>query len=80
VRQRISLWEHFRRGNAATILIVALQFACIGVLPPHDHPHIYLAIEDATIVCPYCSTLFRFDPRLDVKATEPPGLYFEEPG
>jgi len=59
---------------------LALLFACIGVLPPHDHPHIYLAIEDATIVCPYCSTLFRFDPRLDVNATEPPGLYFEEPG
>ena len=29
------------------------------------HPHIYLKMGDASeIVCPYCSTLFRFDPSL----------------
>jgi uncharacterized Zn-finger protein len=39
------------------------QFKCIGVSPPHDHPHIYLdmGVSDA-IVCPYCSTRFLFDP------------------
>jgi uncharacterized Zn-finger protein len=35
------------------------QFNCIGALPPHDHPHVYLAMETA-VLCPYCSTLFRF--------------------
>src|SRR5258705_13045311 len=41
------------------------EFKCIGDKPPQDHPHIYLKIGDASeIVCPYCSTLFRFDPSL----------------
>ena len=41
------------------------EFKCIGDKPPQDHPHIYLYMGDASeIVCPYCSTLFRFDPSL----------------
>jgi uncharacterized Zn-finger protein len=41
------------------------EFKCIGDKPPQDHPHIYLKMGDACeIVCPYCSTLFRFDPSL----------------
>ena len=41
------------------------EFKCIGDKPPQDHPHIYLKLGDASeIVCPYCSTLFRFDPSL----------------
>jgi uncharacterized Zn-finger protein len=76
----MSLPKFHNQPASPEVCIGVTQFACIGVLPPHDHPHIYLEIEDSTIVCPYCSTLFRFDPRLDVNATEPPGLYFEEPG
>jgi uncharacterized Zn-finger protein len=75
----MSLPKFHNEPAAPEVCIGVTQFACIDVLPPHDHPHIYLAIENPTIVCPYCSTLFRFDPRLDVKATEPSGLYFEEP-
>jgi uncharacterized Zn-finger protein len=41
------------------------EFKCIGDKPPQDHPHIYLNMGDASeILCPYCSTLFCFDPRL----------------
>ena len=41
------------------------EFKCIGDKPPQDHRHIYLKMGDASeIVCPYCSTLFRFDPSL----------------
>jgi uncharacterized Zn-finger protein len=41
------------------------EFKCIGDKPPQDHPHILLKMGDASeIVCPYCSTLFRFDPSL----------------
>jgi len=40
------------------------EFNCIGVSPPHDHPHIYLEGNDDRILCPYCATLFRIDPRL----------------
>ena len=39
------------------------NFLAMRDKPPQDHPHIYLKMGDASeIVCPYCSTLFRFDP------------------
>jgi uncharacterized Zn-finger protein len=48
------------------------EFECIGDKPPQDHPHIYLNIGDASeIVCPYCSTLFRFDPTLGAREADP---------
>ena len=48
------------------------EFKCIGDKPPQDHPHIYLNMGDASeIVCPYCSTLFRFDPRLGADQADP---------
>jgi uncharacterized Zn-finger protein len=48
------------------------EFKCIGDKPPQDHPHIYLKIGDASeIVCPYCSTLFRFDPSLGTHEADP---------
>ena len=41
------------------------EFKCIGDKPPQDHPHIYFNMGDASeIGCPYCSTVFRFDPSL----------------
>jgi uncharacterized Zn-finger protein len=48
------------------------EFKCIGDIPPQDHPHIYLKMGDASeIVCPYCSTLFRFDPSLGAHEADP---------
>ena len=48
------------------------EFKCIGAKPPQDHPHIYLNMGDASeIVCPYCSTLFRFDPSLGAHSADP---------
>jgi uncharacterized Zn-finger protein len=48
------------------------EFKCIGDIPPQDHPHIYLKMDDASeIVCPYCSTLFRFDPSLGAHEADP---------
>ena len=48
------------------------EFKCIGAKPPQDHPHIYLKMGDASeIVCPYCSTLFRFDPSLGAHEADP---------
>jgi hypothetical protein len=41
-------------------------------MPPQDHPHIYLNMGDASgIVCPYCSTLFHFDPSLGAHEADP---------
>jgi uncharacterized Zn-finger protein len=48
------------------------EFKCIGAMPPQDHPHIYLNMGDASdIVCPYCSTLFHFNPSLGAHEVDP---------
>ena len=47
------------------IRIGAKEFECTGVSAPHDHPHVYLDIGDRDVIlCPYCATLYRFDPTL----------------
>lgn len=49
-------------AGLATIRVGAKEFMCIGAKPPFDHPHVYLDMgADTEIVCPYCSTLFRYD-------------------
>ena len=59
------------------IRIGVKAFKCIGVSPPHDHPHIYLNMgEQGTILCPYCATLFRFDSRLGPLEADPPDSLF----
>ena len=48
------------------------EFKCIGDKPPQDHPHVYLNMGDASeIICPYCSTLFFFDPSLSAHEADP---------
>jgi uncharacterized Zn-finger protein len=74
----MALPKYHNQSAAPEIRIGVTEFSCIGVLPPHDHPHVYLTIEDTIVVCPYCGTRFRFDPRLDIKVTEPPCHYFED--
>lgn len=47
------------------IRVSAKEFMCIGAKPPFDHPHVYLDMgSDDEIVCPYCSTLYRYDSTL----------------
>lgn len=59
------------------IRIGVKEFKCIGESPPQDHPHIYINMGDAdAILCPYCGTGFRFDPRLTPLDTEPPDSLF----
>ena len=54
--------------GAPMVRIGCHEFECLGDKPPQDHPHIYLNMGDASeIVCPYCSTLFRFDPTLGAR-------------
>ena len=70
----------FRNDRAVPeIRIGVKEFNCIGVSPPHDHPHIYLNMgQDDTILCPYCATLFRFDPRLGSLEADPPASIFTD--
>jgi uncharacterized Zn-finger protein len=58
------------------VLIGCREFECIGDKPPQDHPHVYLNIGDASdIVCPYCSTLFRFDPTLGAREADQQNVF-----
>jgi uncharacterized Zn-finger protein len=53
------------------------EFQCMGATPPFDHPHVYLDMGDGTeLVCPYCSTLFRYDPALKATESEPATCVF----
>ena len=67
-------YPKFQNDLAVTeIRIGAREFNCIGTSPPHDHPHVYLNMGDQdTILCPYCSTRFRFDPGLKPSEAIPP--------
>jgi uncharacterized Zn-finger protein len=64
---------HFHnQSGLAVIEIGAKEFMCVGALPPFDHPHVFLDMgDDAEIICPYCSTLFRHDPTLSPHAARP---------
>ena len=64
---------HFHNDPGFSVVeIGAREFKCVGARPPHDHPHVYLDIGDNNeIVCPYCSTLYRYDPKLPAGAARP---------
>jgi len=64
---------HFHNDAGHTIIEVgASEFMCVGANPPFDHPHEFLDMGDEDeIVCPYCSTLFRYNPQLETTCTRP---------
>ncbi|MAB14671.1 zinc-finger domain-containing protein [Parvibaculum sp.] len=54
------------------IRIGVKEFECMGARPPHDHPHVYLDMgRETEIICPYCSTLYKFDETLGADRSEP---------
>jgi uncharacterized Zn-finger protein len=65
---------HFHNTPGVPMIeIGAKKFMCIGEKPPFDHPHVFIDMGDeAEIVCPYCSTLFRYVPDLDPRSARPP--------
>ena len=71
----LQMESHPKFHNDVGIAIVRIgsrEFKCIGAKSPQDHPHIYLNMgDDNEIVCPYCSTLFRFDPNLGARESDP---------
>ena len=53
------------------------EFMCVGANPPFDHPHVYLDMgADDEKVCPYCSTLYRYDHSLGAGQTSPAGCVY----
>jgi uncharacterized Zn-finger protein len=69
---------HFQNdaGHAA-IEIGVKEFMCVGANPPFDHPHVFLDMgADDEKVCPYCSTLFRYNSALKSTETRPHGCLY----
>ena len=62
---------HFQNdAGHPSIEIGVKEFMCVGANPPFDHPHVFLDMgADDEKVCPYCSTLYRYNRAL--KATDP---------
>jgi uncharacterized Zn-finger protein len=67
-------YPKFRNDRGAPEICMGVrEFMCIGEFPPQDHPHVYINMgEPDTILCPYCATRFRFDPRLTPLDANPP--------
>ena len=58
----------------ASISLGVKSFNCMGALPPFDHPHIAIDMGvSGQIVCPYCSTLYLYDPSLSARESKPAG-------
>jgi uncharacterized Zn-finger protein len=67
-------------AGVPVIRIGAREFLCIGAKPPFDHPHVFLDMGgDGEIICPYCSTLYRFDATLHADETVPAGCLYHVP-
>lgn len=65
---------HFHNDPGVSVIeIGGREFMCVGAKPPFDHPHVFLDMgDDNDIICPYCSTLYRFNASLDPHSAKPP--------
>ena len=71
---------HFQNDlGVETIEIGIKEFMCCGASAPYDHPHVFLDMgSENEIVCPYCSTVYRFAPALAAEETVPAGCVYED--
>ncbi|HRP80189.1 MAG TPA: zinc-finger domain-containing protein [Aquamicrobium sp.] len=69
---------HFQNDAGHPAIDIGVkEFMCVGATPPFDHPHVFLDMgEDNELVCPYCSTLYRYDPALRADQTRPEGVTY----
>ena len=65
---------HFQNDAGVSVIeIGTTEFMCVGARPPFDHPHVFLDMgDDAEIICPYCSTLYRHAADLGSGDSRPP--------
>jgi len=75
-----SVVPHFHNTDGVrAVTIGAREFMCIGALPPFDHPHVFLDMgDDAEIICPYCSTLYKHDDGLKPAEARPPQSVYRD--
>ena len=71
---------HFQNDDGHPVIEIGVkEFMCVGAKTPFDHPHVFLDMGDEIEkVCPYCSTLYRYNPGLGETATEPDGCLFAD--
>jgi uncharacterized Zn-finger protein len=64
---------HFQNQmGLPAVEVGAKEFMCIGAPPPFDHPHIFIDMGAETeTVCPYCSTLYKFNSSLGASESIP---------
>ena len=64
---------HFQNDAGHPAIDIGVkEFMCTGANPPFDHPHVFLDMgDDNEKVCPYCSTLYRYSPKLKATETSP---------
>lgn len=64
---------HFANDHGAEKITIGVkEFQCMGARPPFDHPHVFLDMgAESQILCPYCSTLYVHDARLDPDESDP---------
>ncbi len=70
---------HFKNDSGVhSIAIGAHEFMCVGAAPPFDHPHVFIDMgETDETVCPYCSTVYRFDASLKPTESRPEGCLYQ---
>ena len=73
------LTPKFKNDKGVKVITIGVrEFECIGASAPHDHPHIFLDMgQDSNIICPYCSTVYKYDPSLKSTQTVPEGCALE---
>ncbi len=71
---------HFQNTNGHQAIEIGVkEFMCVGANPPFDHPHVFIDMGDENErVCPYCSTLYRYNPALKASDTKPEGCIYDE--
>ena len=64
---------HFHNDPGVPVIeIGAKEFMCIGATPPFDHPHVFCDMGDENeFICSYCSTLYRYNPKLHADEARP---------
>jgi uncharacterized Zn-finger protein len=79
LRSRVNIMSdhvvpHFHNDAGVSVIeIGSPEFMCVGANPPFDHPHVFLDLgNDNEIICPYCSTLFRYAADLAPGEARPP--------
>lgn len=67
-------------AGSPQIEIGVAKFMCCGASAPFDHPHIFLDLaSENEVICPYCSTLYKFSKNLQPNETKPENCLFEMP-